>query len=57
VSHDENSSGLGRARRVPLWMQDYETWESLSKEKDLNAMINLTKADPLTFEEAVKSKK
>jgi hypothetical protein len=25
VSHDENSSGLGRARRVPLWMQDYET--------------------------------
>ncbi|KAA8526278.1 hypothetical protein F0562_008519 [Nyssa sinensis] len=31
-SHDENSSGpvQGRARRVPRWMQDYETGEGLA---------------------------
>ncbi|CAL8134096.1 unnamed protein product [Prunus armeniaca] len=38
-------------------MQDYETGEGLSEEEDLSAMITLTKADPITFEEAVKSKK
>ncbi|KAA8514987.1 hypothetical protein F0562_018226 [Nyssa sinensis] len=39
-SHDENSSGpvQGRARRVPRWMQDYETREGLSEEEDLSAM-------------------
>ena len=59
MSHDENSLGLieRRARRVPLWMQDYETWESFLEKKDLNAMIILTEVDPLTFKEVVKSKK
>ena len=58
-SHDENFSGPveGRARRVPLWMQDYETGEGLSEEEDLSAMMILTEANPITFEEAVKSKK
>ena len=58
-SHDENSSGPveGRVRRVPSWMQDYETGEGLSEEEDLNAMMIHTEADPITFEEAVKSKK
>ncbi|KAJ8634972.1 hypothetical protein MRB53_009239 [Persea americana] len=58
-SHDENFSGPveRRARRVSLWMQDYETGEGLSEEEDLNAMMILTEADPITFEEAVKSKK
>ena len=58
-SHDENSLGpvQGRARQVPRWMQDYETGEGLSEEEDLRAMTVLAEADPITFEEAVKSKK
>lgn len=58
-SHDENSPGSvqGRARQVPRWMQDYETGEGLSEEEDLSAMAVLTEVDPITFEEAVKSKK
>lgn len=58
-SRDGNSSGPveGRARRVPFWMQDYETGDGLSEEEDLSAMMILTKVDPISFEEAVKSKK
>ncbi|CAL2265083.1 unnamed protein product [Prunus armeniaca] len=58
-SHDGNSSGPveGRARRAPFWMQDYETGEGLSEEEDVSAMMILTEADPITFEEPVKSKK
>jgi hypothetical protein len=38
-------------------MEDFETGEGLSDEDGLDAMIMLTQDDPLTFEEAVKSKK
>ena len=47
----------GRVRRAPFWMDDYETGEGLSDEDGLNAMITLNEDDPLTFKEAVKSKK
>ena len=44
-------------REPPSWTIDYVTGEGLSDEDGLNAMIMLTEGDPLTFEEAVKSKK
>jgi hypothetical protein len=57
MTHEVNPSVSGRVRRIPPWMQDYETGENLSEEEDLNAMIILTEDDPSIFEEAVKSKK
>jgi len=57
VTHEVNPSVSGRVRRIPPWMQDYETGENLSEEEDLNAMIILIEDDPSTFEEAVKSTK
>jgi hypothetical protein len=58
-SHEDESVIMneGRVRRPPCWMEDYETGEGLSDEDGMNAMIMLTEDDPLTFEEAVKSKK
>lgn len=41
-----------RERRVPDWMADYETGEEI-----LNAMMTVTENDPVSYEEAVKSKK
>ena len=57
VTRDENPSVLGMVRRIPPWMQDYETGENLLEEEDLNVMIILTEVNPSTFEETVKSKK
>lgn len=56
----ENDSPIlneGRVRGPPSWAIDYVTGEGLSDEDGLNAMIMLTEDDPLTFEQAVKSKK
>ena len=47
----------GRVRGPPSWAIDYVTSEGLSDEDGLNAMIMLAEGDPLTFEQAVKSKK
>jgi len=38
-------------------MIDFETGEGLSDEDDLNVMLMLTADDPLTYKEAVKSKR
>lgn len=59
---DDSSPSLnqGRERRAPGWMDDYETGEGLglSDDDSPNAMMMmLTEDDPITFEEAVKSKK
>lgn len=43
-----------RGRREPIWMADYETGEGLFDDKNLSAMMMVTKNDPTTFEEAVK---
>ena len=58
-SNEDNSPILneGRVRRPPSWMKDFETGEGLSDEDDMNTMMMLTEDDPLTFEEAIKSKK
>ncbi|KAI5400437.1 hypothetical protein KIW84_065356 [Lathyrus oleraceus] len=57
-SHEDESLVMneGMVRRVSSWMENYETFEGLSNEDGLNAMITLTKDNSLTFEEAVKSK-
>ncbi|CAL8176270.1 unnamed protein product [Prunus armeniaca] len=47
----------GRNRRPPVWMEDYETEGSLSKEDDVAHFIMLAAADPIHFEDAVKSEK
>lgn len=56
---EENSPSLdeGRIRKPPIWMQDYESGEGLSEEEDANNLVMFTCADPVTFEEAVKSAK
>lgn len=46
-----------RNRREPVWMADYEAGDGLSDEDGLNAMIMVIEDDPLSFEEAVNSKK
>ncbi|KAJ9563755.1 hypothetical protein OSB04_008915 [Centaurea solstitialis] len=51
------SPNAGRVRRTPAWMDDYETGEGLSDEDGLNALMMLIEDDPLTFQEAVKSRK
>jgi hypothetical protein len=58
-SHEDEPliTNEGRVRKPPSWMEDFETGEGLSDEDGLDAMIMLTQDDPLTFEEAVKSKK
>ena len=44
-----------RCRREPVWMIDYEKGEGLSDEDSENAMT-VIEDDPVTFEEAVKSR-
>nr|DAD39485.1 TPA_asm: hypothetical protein HUJ06_013808 [Nelumbo nucifera] len=51
------SSIEGRVRRPPVWMRDYETGEGLSEEEDETNLALFASADPLYFEEAVKSAK
>ncbi|KAK9907798.1 hypothetical protein M0R45_000739 [Rubus argutus] len=52
------SSNEGRVRRQPLWMEDYVSGEGLSdQEEDVNNCIMFATADPITFQEAVKSAK
>lgn len=50
------SSSEGRHRRRPGWMDDYESGEGLSQEDEANMVLFAT-ADPVHFEEAVKSQK
>nr|KYP74877.1 Retrovirus-related Pol polyprotein from transposon TNT 1-94 [Cajanus cajan] len=45
-----------RHRREPVWMTDYEKGEGLSYINNTSAML-VTETDPVTVEEAVKSKK
>ena len=56
-SNGELAEGRGvRGRRAPSWMADYETGEGLFEDENLNAMM-VTENDPVSFEEAIKSKK
>lgn len=59
TSTGENSSPERRARRPPVWMGDYETGQGLSDEEgaDMTHLALFSDGDPVTFEEAVKSKK
>ena len=58
-STEDDSPILNEWRvRGPLsWTINYVTGEGLSDEDVLNVMIMLIEGDPLTFEQAVKSKK
>ena len=57
-THGELAEGRGvRERRAPGWMADYETWEGLFEEENLNAMMMVTENDPVSFREAMKNKK
>lgn len=54
------SSNERRPRRRPVSMNDYESGEGISQEEeeeDVTNMVLFTTADPVHFEEAVKSKK
>jgi len=59
-SSDENAYVEGRGmreRRTPRWMEDYDTGAGLFDEESLSALVMVMENDPLSFEEAVKSKK
>lgn len=57
-SNEEGSNpNEGRTRRRPVWMEDYESGEGLSGEEDVANMVLFTSADPVYFEDAVKSEK
>lgn len=48
----------GRNRREPVWWQDYVSGEGLSKDdEEQNFVMFTASADPVTFEEAVRSSK
>lgn len=64
-TYGELNEGRGkRERRSPWWMKNYETGKGLSEEENLNvmmeenlnAMMMITENDPVSFEEAMKSK-
>ena len=57
-AHDNPIEGrVRRNRREPNWMLDYESGEGLSDEDTLNVMMTVIDTDPLSFEEAARSKK
>lgn len=58
-STQEISSGsnVGRNRRAPIWMRDYESGEGLSEDDNEALFALFATADPINFEEAVKSEK
>ena len=45
-----------RNRRKPIWMTDYEEWGNIYNDSNISAML-AAETDPVTFEEAIKSKK
>ncbi|OIW17186.1 hypothetical protein TanjilG_18141 [Lupinus angustifolius] len=50
------SSNKGRSRRPPVWMEDYITGEGLDLfEEDVDNFVMFVAANPITFQEAVKS--
>nr|DAD41107.1 TPA_asm: hypothetical protein HUJ06_015430 [Nelumbo nucifera] len=58
VEEESSPSSIeGRVRRPPVWMRDYEMGEGLSEEEDETNLALFASADPLYFEEAVKSAK
>lgn len=52
--HDPNE---GRLRRPPIWMRDYESGEGLSEEENKTNLTLSAYADPVYFEEVVKTSK
>ncbi|RVW39030.1 Retrovirus-related Pol polyprotein from transposon TNT 1-94 [Vitis vinifera] len=52
-----SNSNAARNRRPPIWMSDYETGEELSEEEHEVQLAMFTAADPIYFDEAVKSEK
>ncbi|KAM7488108.1 hypothetical protein LguiB_025592 [Lonicera macranthoides] len=58
VTEDNSpTSNEGRNRRVPVWMRDYESGEGLAEEEDVANLAMFAAADPIIFEDAVKSEK
>jgi len=53
---NSSSSNEGRSRRRPVWMDDYDNGDNFS-EKDAANMVLFAFADPVHFEEAVKSER
>lgn len=58
-STEESSSSLNerRNRRPPVWMRHYDTGEGLSEEDNEAQLAMFAAADPIRFEDAVKSEK
>ncbi|RVX12019.1 Retrovirus-related Pol polyprotein from transposon TNT 1-94 [Vitis vinifera] len=52
-----SNSNAARNRRPPAWTSDYETGEGLSEEEHEVQLAMFAAADPIYFEEAVKSEK
>ncbi|CAL8176431.1 unnamed protein product [Prunus armeniaca] len=57
VEENPTNFNEGRNRRPPVWMEDYETGEGLFEEDDVAHFVMLPAADPVHFEDAVKSEK
>jgi hypothetical protein len=53
---NSSSSNEGRSRRRPVWMDDYDSGDNFSEEDAAN-MVLFALADPVHFEEAVKSER
>jgi len=53
---NSSSSNEGRSRRRPVWMDDYDNGDNFSEEDTAN-MVLFAFADPVHFEEAVKSER
>ncbi|KAJ8649535.1 hypothetical protein MRB53_002558 [Persea americana] len=50
----DNSSQEGRAGRLPVWMEDYETGEGLSEEEVFTNLAMFVDRDPVLFASVVK---
>ena len=46
-----------RHRQQPVWMRDYDCGEGVSEEEEISTLAMFASADPIAFEEAVKSAK